>query len=232
MGLRVKAKNKWREGIIPYKYSEDAARVGLDFRPIIRQAMTRWERLIGGGLVQFIPWEPGDEYYVLITDGNTASMGDPIGRPPDKVSKLAVGTGGLMNVLPHELGHIMGLAHENERNTRFLIDPKLDPKQVAYDANVGPRLYITNTGLGPNRLATIQRKFREEYDTYGDYDLFSIMHYSAVAEWKFDCDNATLAEYCTTRGWPGLNRPTVEDVYNNTWMPSGRDIATLRDLYS
>ena len=62
MGLRVKAKNKWREGIIPYKYSEDGARVALEFRPIIRKVMTRWEKLIGGGLVQFIPWEEGDEH--------------------------------------------------------------------------------------------------------------------------------------------------------------------------
>jgi len=231
MGLRVKPAAKWPDGTIPYKYS-DQSKIASEHRVIVEKVMARWEGLIGGGLVRFIPAQDEHKRYLLLKDGGTGSMVDFIGMPADKtVATLAVGTGGLMNVLPHELGHVMGLAHENERNLRFYSDPKENPKTVVYDQNVGPRLYFLKDMIGELRLPTVIKKFNKEYDTCGAYDLFSIMHYSAVKGFSFDCDNKTLAEYCDSKGWPGLNQPSNDDVAEDTWRASPTDLQTLRELY-
>jgi hypothetical protein len=221
MGFRVKKERRWTNGKIPYQFAEKEGVVPESSRELVKKVMKYWEKNIGGGLVEFVERDK-EEIYVEIVEGTNFSNGDPIGMPKKGKSKLSVGSQGLLQVLPHELGHIMGLAHENDRNQ------VLKENAPAFDPKIGPRLYVLSATFGADRLAEIVKKAKN-MESFGDYDILSIMHYPAMPNLFAWDDEKAAQEWLEALDGP--NRPSLDDVKNNLWLPSPGDLATLRDLY-
>jgi hypothetical protein len=79
--------------------------------------------------------------------------------------------------IPHEIGHLLGLAHENERNGRR------EDYNLADDALPMLCIYSPEADF----VAAVVQKKDVVYKSYGDYDLQSIMHYPAVVGWIWTC---------------------------------------------
>jgi len=232
MGHCVKPAGKWPDGVIPYK-NDTAKPVKDGLVQAIEKIMRRWEAQIGGNRVSFVPWREGEHnLYILLQAGEGMASAD-IGRPPQgKTFTVLKVDGGLLGKMPHELGHIMGLAHEQDRITTPYT------KNAVYDPNIGPRLYAVENSVTAFKVEAKKKEWAALYVTSGDYDLFSLMHYPAMPkQLTFDCKDEVLIQYCKDKGWPGLtpeclNSPSNDDATNDTWRASAGDIATLRALYA
>jgi hypothetical protein len=150
----------WPGGRIPYKYARDSAGniyVNAATRTALSQAMTNWETLTEGR-VKFRPKLSTDTAYVLITQGS------PLVRPfvgyrAGQVQTLQLRDSEYVTVCKHELGHVIGLHHEQRRTDR------LNYIQVR-TAN------IVNTTTCKYQFATCS-----DCKKIGTYDRISVMHY-------------------------------------------------------
>jgi hypothetical protein len=151
---------KWPNGRIPYKFARDSAGnilVNAATRTALSQAMTNWETLTEGR-IKFRPKLSTDTAYVVITQGS------PLVRPfvgyrAGQVQTLQLRDSEYVTVCKHELGHVIGLHHEQRRTDR------LNYIQVR-TAN------IVNTTLCKYQFATCS-----DCKKIGTYDRISVMHY-------------------------------------------------------
>ena len=246
MGYRVKDEKKWPQGKIPYLFTAEMLKdEHKRFRKLIKECMAQWEEYLNEGkfYVQFVE-RTNEERYVQIspTDSGSTSSGE-IGVPTERnysnftiLTKRTVDNDTQMVInpkmsIPHELGHVLGLVHEQQRS-RPLIEKGKAIAGTGDEANTEDptkaRLYYVGTQFMTKELmfASWDRK----YVPVGDYDLDSIMHYPSAAGWAWN--------YAPYQGENGpaaaiaaLNYPSAAQVIAKTWAPSLGDIAALQELY-
>ena len=150
----------WPNGRIPYTYVRDGngnPYVNSTTRTRLSQAMTNWE-LKTEGRVKFRAKQASDTAYVRITQGS------PLVRPfvgyrAGQVQTLMLRDSEYVTVCKHELGHVIGLHHEQRRTDR------LNYIQVRTGN-------IVNTTTCKYQFATCSTCKK-----VGTYDRISVMHY-------------------------------------------------------
>ena len=142
---------RWPDGLVPFEVSPDLPNPGL-----VRRAIRHWEtrtrirfvELTGANASQYPNWvkfSPGEDCF------------SPVGVQGECQEVLLKGDCTVGNVI-HELGHTLGLWHEQGREDR---DEHVD---------------ILWENIDPPYVGDFKQKFRE-YDDVGDYDYGSVMHY-------------------------------------------------------
>jgi astacin (peptidase family M12A)/ricin-type beta-trefoil lectin protein len=149
----------WPHGRIPYKFATTNGKYQLNAatRATVSQAMTNWSTLTEGR-VKFRAKTASDTAYVLI------GIGSPLVRPfvgyrAGQVQHMSLRQNEFITVAKHELGHVIGLHHEQRRTDRLSFIK-------VRTAN------IINTSLCQFQFATCSTCKR-----IGTYDRISVMHY-------------------------------------------------------
>src|SRR5687767_11734196 len=110
----------WPNGRIPYRYARDSAGniyVNSTTRTRLSQAMTNWEALTEGR-IKFRPKLATDTAYVIIRQGSPR-VSPFVGYRAGQVQNLYLRDSEYITVIKHELGHVVGLHHEQRRSDRL-----------------------------------------------------------------------------------------------------------------
>ncbi len=151
--------NFWPGGIVPYLFSNN---VNDDNRTLMTNAMQLWENVAN---VNFRLVQNGDSNFLFIQDatGNSSAVGPQVG-----LQVVNIFNWGTPMIIVHELGHALGMEHEQSRLDR--------------DA------YVTiNWGNISSTQCTdgCARNFEVQWATtswlYSPYDYDSVMHYRPTA---------------------------------------------------
>lgn len=246
MGYRVRDEKRWPNRQIPYVFSKDMLDDKYkDYRELLLACMARWEEYINEGrlYVRFVP-RTEEQKYVEISptaDGSTSS--GEIGMPTaGNVSKFTLRTyvdkkkgRDDRNSIPHELGHVLGLVHEQQRAR-----PTFDAGTNAFLAGTGDEAQTDNAAqarlyyLGNPLAVSVAENKKKMFDTWsaayvtvGAYDVQSLMHYPEAINWQWNY--APYRNLATAVA--ALNYPSVDQVLAGTWEPSIGDLYAVRDLY-
>lgn len=232
MGFRVRRDKKWPNGIIPYNFDWSllpGKSENSEFVRCIESCMDKWESSVnpeGSFYIRFVRVK-GDNVKIIqpVTDGDGGAGENGYEADLSKRQKMRINISrNKWDCIPHELGHVLGLAHEHERN------PQLSVAKQSYSTGVTPRLCVDMSASGADiRWMAVQRA-QAKYEAFGGYDVESIMHYPKVSCWDWSCEGENLVSALKRLGLH-LNRPGAEQVVRGQWAPSAGDIATLRDLY-
>jgi hypothetical protein len=212
MGLHVRHARLWPRGIVPVAFAGSVDQ-NKPLRRILGLTMRRWEHVVNNDGILHIQFRlrRNEANYVEFVWADsttaTASIGVTNGRGLFRVSLSVI------QHLPHELGHQLGLEHEHLRNAdRPLVLPLSPFEDVGRQARLRP--------IHGTFQAESSRAYAVNCIRHGSFDSFSIMHYRETAGWTWS--NANL---------PALNTPSAEDVVLGAWAPSDGDVATLRTMY-
>lgn len=150
----VNAARTWPNGVVYYRFSEN---LPAYMRDRVKRAMDAWERRT---IIRFEHAGPNRSAFVLIVPFNErycrANIGYTGGRTHMWLSDVCS-----VGLIKHELGHTLGLYHEQSREDRD------DHVQILWD-NIQP--WATSNF----------RRYRSGRDI-GPYNLDSIMQYSSFA---------------------------------------------------
>jgi hypothetical protein len=240
MGYRVKDAKKWPNRKIPYMCTDEMLKDEYkSFRKLIKACMDRWEQFINVDqvYVEFVLRTNEEKYVQISPTGDGSTTSGEIGMPTDRnYSMFRIRTNQLdgfdhRSSIPHELGHVLGLAHEHHRSRPLIENGKLKAESGDEELTKDPtkaRLYW----LG-NPMRSKEESFADwdqKYVPVGDYDLQSIMHYPSAGGWQWNYE-----PYQGKKGAAvaiaALNYPSAAQVIAKTWAPSPGDIAAIRELY-
>jgi len=257
MGHRLK-NGKWPDGKVYYDFKlpdpekekeKHEALVKLDLVAVIERCMAKWVSAVnsdGGNHIAFIK-RTDQKVYKLIDltqhDKNTSSGKNGYDGENPFVIKYSEPLHNVKSI-PHELGHILGLIHENDR----VVGCHGDANNKWTGNNP---LMCPIAGQGADLVPTYNR---HRYQPVDDYDIWSIMHYPRIPTlYRWNCTDAQLATYYLAHEdtlyqvpanavvpweWDNdgkmsscFNYPTMEEVINGLWSPSAGDVSTLRQWY-
>ncbi len=110
-GLIVNSENQlWPSGVIPYTFASD---VDNTKKNLIKNAISLWESVTN---IRFV-YKRGQKTYVYFR--NYSGCSSEVGYNPwDTERRVRVGGCSSQGNLNHELGHVIGLHHEHQRNDR------------------------------------------------------------------------------------------------------------------
>lgn len=153
-GVGVGAGNRWPSGVIPYDIDP-----ALTDRQRITDAVSHWNNNLAG-VISLVPRTTQSDYlrFTAVSSGCSAPVGYFAGEGIHPVNLSGACVAG--NVA-HEIGHIVGLDHEQNRRDR-------DSYVSINSANVSPGS-IDNFSI------------ETAYQDYNFYDFASIMHYGLYA---------------------------------------------------
>jgi hypothetical protein len=185
----------WPNRVVPYDF--DAA-VTPSQQTVFLAAMAAWENSFPGvATITFQPRQSEFGYLHLVVGdpggfcgGSTDYVGYNGGKVTMTVSNCAVGT----FLIAHELGHALGLWHEQARSDR--------------DS------YVTIMTGNIQSVESDQFAKASPQSTFGPYDYDSIMHYSACA---FSVCDGTPGHGTCTCGSPSCTTIQVASAYSATW---------------
>ncbi|WP_224245048.1 M12A family metallopeptidase [Hyalangium gracile] len=226
---------------------------------VIRRCMSEWMYFVNsdGIHISFVergePLQeganvPNDEVkYIKLTDTRSTTAGANGRATGSNVGNMAMFPVASEQMdhwksIPHELGHILGLSHENERNGRI--------EDAPYQAGDVPRLcYSFNKSDPPVGWLAHEVVLKNNVDDGGPYDPASIMHYPAFGYYVWNCRTDPLndklgekaaAEILKKLGIK-LNYPSLGEVAPEAleqlpkvftpWAPSDGDIAMIQFMY-
>jgi hypothetical protein len=141
--------NLWPGGSVPYRFDASVANVS---RTLMITAMQQWQAVAN---VQFQPCNPCTGAFVTIRNDPTSNFAD-IGRLGAE-QFVNINAWNNRFVMVHELGHTLGLRHEQNRTDR-------DQYVIVYTQNITP-------GRADNFV------IYTDATPYGPYDFDSVMHY-------------------------------------------------------
>jgi hypothetical protein len=248
---------KWPGGKIYYdfRYPDTNTRTGwaqmerieeLQLVQTIEACMQRWMMFVNADGQTHIEFIRGKDQPVFKLIDLTVSGGSGSGGFGYSGGTMTIAWGypdDHIKSIPHELGHVMGLLHENDRVVGYLGDAT-----NAFDG--------TNPMMCPRQGAFIAQTVASKRHTYqpvDGYDIWSIMHYPESNQFGWNCEYPqleaymrahpdpvfkpvrpafTLARWNQNRAMPcPLNYPTRQEVENELWAPSHGDVVTLRQWY-
>ncbi len=186
----------WTDGIVPYEFHED---VTDDQRAVVLGAMREIE---AAAAIKFIPHTTRESYVRFRpSSGNSSHLG--VISPGQQNINIFNWTHG---VVLHELGHALGLKHEQSRPDRD------DYIEVHYDRM--------------DEDAAAQFDVHDGTAAFGPYDFESVMHYGKC--FFSNCDQCTEACYTITMR-PGYEQ--FQDVIGRQDRLSRGDINALIEIY-
>lgn len=203
---------RWSNNVVPYRYT---TRVVDSTKTVVESAMQEWESRMSaeGVALDFRPVRTGDVDILEIDadpgDGCWAALGRRGG-----VQKLNLGTGcSYKSIALHELGHTLGLFHEQGRCDR--------------DTYVA----INTANIDPDKVDNFDRLCADFTDV-GNYDYCSTMHYPAYA---FSTNSlptiAALKSYAcykTSNGLVGSSGTSSNRVYMG--QQAGLSVGDVRSM--
>jgi hypothetical protein len=250
MGYRVADAKRWPNRQIPYVFHANMlADESKEYRALIRACMDRWEEFINEGrlYVRFVERTNEQQYVEISSTGMGSTGSGEIGKPTQQdVSRFTLNTSKVngrddRDSIPHELGHVIGLAHEQQRS-RPLFDQQGNPQdgtgdEADTDDPTKARLYyLGQEGRLDDKYKAMSKAAEKKkqltlwnatYVTAGGYDLQSIMHYPDARNWQWN-----YAPYRTKAiAIAALNYPSAAQVAAGTWEPSIGDLYAIRELY-
>lgn len=153
-GVGVRSSGLWPNGVIPYDIDP-----ALTDRARITDAVNHWNRNLNG-VISLVPRTGQSDYlrFTAVSSGCSAPVGYLAG---DGIHPVNLSTSCSAGNVAHEIGHIVGLDHEQNRLDR-------DSYVTINYNNISPS-YRPNFEIVP------------EYQDYNFYDFGSIMHYSRNA---------------------------------------------------
>ena len=272
MGLGVKEENRWTNGIVPYQFvlPEENNRYynnAVMLMSIVERCMKKWMESVNtdGIYITFSkkaePTVAGklddlDVKYIELKDTSqtgAGSNGKATGGHYSNVCTLPIGTRSkkLWAAVPHELGHILGMSHENERNGLLVDHPYKDGDIPRLCHNFTREELVRPPNLKPKTHLSV----KDNNVDHGDYDPQSIMHYPAFDAFVWNCPpknkrdvnrNVKATEILKEKGMY-LNYPELIDVAPEAvdppknrnkklrdpvpWAPSKGDIAMIQFMY-
>jgi Astacin (Peptidase family M12A) len=148
----VRDSGRWSGGIIPFVINSSVAAAGVSN---INSAIAHWE---ANTVIDFIPRTTQTAYVEFVTGtGCSSSVGRQGARQTINLS-AACSTGNII----HEIGHAVGLWHEQSREDR------------------NAHVTILTANIQPGREFNFNQQINDATDI-GAYDFGSIMHYGAFA---------------------------------------------------
>ncbi len=213
--------NSWPGGVVPFQIDGNAFPVGNAVRTRIDNAIATWN---SRSIVRLVPRDPNNalQHFVTFT-GPTTSMSategnSAIGFQPGTTQRIRLGASVAQRTVEHEIGHAVGLFHEQNRTDR-------DNHVSVNFANVLPGkegnfiTFIVNGVVGLN---------------FGPYDKSSVMHYGSftfAADPAIptlvdaDCALTDTSAGCTFSGGTTL---TTGDIAGVTRLVSGDPLVKVK----
>ncbi len=143
--------NLWPGGVVPYAFDPGVTQLNRD-RSVA--AMAEWESV---ALVDFVPRTSESNYvYIQNGSGNSSFVGMVGGAQTLNMASWSV-----KFIIVHELGHALGLLHEQQRTDR------------------NTYVQINTANIDPGSLGNFNIQGSSSH--FGDYDFESTMHYSQCA---------------------------------------------------
>lgn len=153
----------WPNGIIPYAFKKDGngnILLSKATRQTLSLAMTNWQRQTENR-IKFREKRSTDNAYVLIAPGSP--MVRPfVGYKAGQVQELYLGSNEYITVVKHELGHVIGLHHEQKRKDR------------------GQHIKIRTENIVNTDSCRSQFAVCSDCQLVGKYDKMSVMHYRTL----------------------------------------------------
>ena len=155
MSMRVSGDNHlWPNGIIPFEIDTVDFPEGSSGNNFIRAAMNEWNSKTN---ITFIPRREEADYVYFKMGDIELALDSPVGRQGGRQDINGASLGFTAASVIHEIGHSVGLFHEQGRQDR--------------DAFVNVNVSNVMEGQEHNFI-------KEDGEQIGAYDYFSIMHYS------------------------------------------------------
>jgi hypothetical protein len=149
----------WPNGRIPYVLAttNGVVQINAAARTALSQAMTNWEQLTEGR-IKFRKRVSTDKAYVIVKQGSPR-VSPFVGYRKDQVQTLYLRDSEYLTVTKHELGHVIGLHHEQRRTDR------------------GSYIKVRNQYIVDSDTCRYQFATCSTCKPLGTYDRNSVMHY-------------------------------------------------------
>jgi hypothetical protein len=194
----------WPGGRIPYAFARDSkGNILLDAttREKLSKVMTAWETLTEGR-VRFRQKSSTDTAYVEILTGKTL-VRPFVGYRANRVQELYLKKGEVGPVIRHELGHVLGLHHEQRRSDRL------------------KHIQVKSQNIVDSKHCRYQFSACSDCERLGSYDIASVMQYRSKRD----------LSACRIDGKPVLLK-LDGSLIDHDWKISVKDLNSVALLYS